>query len=534
MGLNKGVKVTGGINISNIIYGTDDSISRRDPYQLILSGNMNLNFFGYDAPFSFTYSNSQRSYTQPFNRFSFTPKYKWIKAYIGQTSMTFSPYTLSGHAFKGAGLELTPGNWRFALMGGQLKKAIKYDPLTELYSQPSFRRMGYGLKFGYEKASAGVTVNLFTAKDDIYSIGEITENIQVHPMQNVAMGLSAHASVLKHFIFEGEYSFSILNSDTRFESVKEDSAKTVNLFEASSAGNRRFDAYSAGAGYQSTLVGIMLKYERVAPDYQSLGAYYFNNDLENFTIAPSLRLAGGKFSLNGNIGLQRNNLDKLRESTTTRFAGAGNMALGISDKLNLTLNYSNFSTYTNVRPQDDPFFRNNMDTLNFYQVSNQAGMTMNYTFGSQEEPGNLMLFTTFQQAHEAGSASASDFVTANTSYTRFLNSSGISISFLYNINSSRSPDLRSFYHGPGVSVSKVYKDKNTRVSANSNFNMTRMNGLKGSPVLATGININFSPQKTKEGRHSLIGTMSWIQRFRTEKQTARHEITATVNYSYTF
>lgn len=533
MGLKKGIKVTGGLNISNIIYSTNDSLSRRDPYQLILSGNVNLNIFGYDAPFSFTYSNSQRSYTQPFNRLSFTPRYKWIKAYIGQTSMTFSPYTLSGHSFKGAGLELSPGSWRFAIMGGQLKRAVKYDPLTFSYTQPSFRRMGYGVKLGYEKAASGITVNLFTAKDDKFSIGENPGNLQIHPMENIALGISAHTLVLKHFMIDGEYSISILNSDTRFETGY-DSVQTLKSLELSSIGTRRFDACSAGAGYQSSYGGLMLKYERVAPDYQSLGAYYFNNDMENFTVAPSLRLLDGKFSLNGNLGLQRNNLDKMRESTTKRFAGAGNMSLNISEKLNMTFNYSNFSSYTNVRPQEDPFFRNNMDTLNFYQVSNQAGMSMNYSFGSQEMPGSLMFFTTFQKAREAGAAPAFDFITANASYTRVLNSSGVSVSVLYSINSSGSADLKSCYQGPGVSLSKSFKDRNVRVSANSNFNLTKMNGIKGSPVIATGININYSPRKTNEGRHNLTGNLSWVQRFRSEMQASRREITGTINYSYNF
>ncbi len=534
MGLNKGIKATGGVNISNILYGTNDTLNRRDPYQLILSGNLNLNLFGYDVPFSFTYSNSQRSYTQPFNRFSLTPRYKWIKAYIGQTSMTFSPYTLAGHAFMGAGLELTPGNWRFAIMGGQLKKPVKYDALTASNLQPAFRRMGYGVKFGYEKAASGIIVNLFTAKDDRNSIGDSPADLQVHPMQNVAMGLSAHTSVFRHFIFEGEYSLSIFNSDTRFESLRDDSVKTTGLFEGSTPGTRKFDAYSAGAGYQSSVGGIMLKYERVSPDYQSLGAYYFNNDLENLGIAPSLRLFDGRFSLNGNLGIQRNNLDRLRESTTQRFAGAGNMTLNVSEKLNLTFNYSNFSTYTNVRPVDDPFFRNTMDTLNFYQVSNQAGSTVNYSFGNKEAPSNFMLLTSFQKAREAGSGPASDFITANVSYTKVLSGSGTAISLLYNINSSGSSDLKSLYQGPGFSLSKAFKEKNIRVSGNSNYNMTRMNDIKGSPVLATGININYSPQKTKEAKHYVTGNLSWVQRFKSDIRSGRREITATVNYSYSF
>ncbi|HEX2970444.1 MAG TPA: hypothetical protein VHO46_15210 [Bacteroidales bacterium] len=535
LGIKKGIKVKGGVTVSNIFYNTNDTINRRDPYQLILSGNLNLNIFGYDAPLSFTYSNSQRSYTQPFNRLSFNPSYKWIKAYIGQTSMSFSPYTLSGHSFKGAGLELTPGNWRFAMMGGQLKRAIDYDPMASSNNELSYKRMGYGLKLGYEKGISGVIVNVFTAKDDENSITNIPEDVQLHPLQNLAMGLSAHTSLFGHISLEGEYSISVLNSDLRFGSQFYDSTGTAtNPSADNSAATRKFDAYSIGAGYQSQIAGIMLKYERVAPEYQSLGAYYFNNDLENMTVSPSVRLLEGRLSLNGNAGIQRNNLDNSRESTTKRFVGAANVSFTPGEKWNMTFNYSNFSTYTNMKPQDDPFFRNNMDSLNFYQVTNQAGGSVNYTFGEKESPANLMLMTSFQRASEANTPDKSDFLTANASYSQALKSADITISMLYNINSSDSPDLHSVYHGPGLLISKNLKERKIRASFNSNYNLNRMNGINGSPVLSSGININYSHQTTGEGNHNLTGGITLVNRFHSAIQNSRREITGTINYSYTF
>ena len=47
---------------------------------------------------------------------------KWIKTYAGWSTMNFSQYTFSGHRFLGGGVELTPKNWKIALMYGRLKK----------------------------------------------------------------------------------------------------------------------------------------------------------------------------------------------------------------------------------------------------------------------------------------------------------------------------------------------------------------------------------------------------------------------------
>ena len=145
----KGLKLSGGLNFANTFYAGSDSLIKRDPYVYYLTANLNLNTFGFDMPFSFSYSNTSKNYTQPFNRFQFAPKYKWAKLYVGSTSMNFSQYTLAGHQFSGAGVELTPGKWHIAGMYGRLLKPIEYDPLVNNISTVAYKRMGYGAKAGY-------------------------------------------------------------------------------------------------------------------------------------------------------------------------------------------------------------------------------------------------------------------------------------------------------------------------------------------------------------------------------------------------
>jgi hypothetical protein len=542
MGFKKGIKTTGGINLSNIFYHSSDTTARRDPYQFILSGNLNLNLFGYVTPFSFTYSNSQRSYTQPFNRLSFTPQYKWIKAYIGYTSMSFSPYTLSGHSFKGGGVELTPGSWRLALMAGQLKKAIEYDPLNESSSGASYKRMGYGIKVGYEKSKYSISANVFTAKDDENSIQHYTGSNFPQPKENIVLGVSGRTTVIDHISLEGEYALSVLTSNISQGSVQEDSTKTDSENDAipSQTGiKKKFDAYSFGIGYQTSPFGLMLRYERVAPDYQTLGAYYFNNDMENITLVPNLRLLEDRLALSGNAGLQRNNLDKSRESTTKRWVGAGNIVFTPSEKWNLSFNYSNFSTYTNMRPQTDPFYNNSMDSLNFYQVTNQMSGSVMYSFGKKEAPRTLMINTSYQKASEtnqgAQGKSSSGFTTANISYSQLMPKAGLSLAISYNLSASTAQDAKSVYQGPGINLSKMFMNKTLRAGLNSTYNQNVLNGKQESPVLSTGLNLGYSPKKTEEGKHSINFNLTMVQRFPSEIQKLRrNEVTGNLNYAFTF
>ena len=542
IGFRKGIKASGGVNLSNIFYTTNDSIARRDPYQFILNGNLNLNLFGYEAPFSFSLSNTQKSYTQPFNRINFSPKYKWIKLYLGTTSMSLSPYTLSGHTFKGAGIELSPGNWRFSLMAGQLKKAIEYDPLNSEINIPSYKRMGYGFKVGYEKGTSFISANIFSASDDPNSINQLPEEGSLHPMKNIAFGFSGSTSFLENFTLKGEYSFSLLNGDIRMPVLTDESQtdeSDIDPLSLQSPATRYFDAMSFGLGYQNSSFGLNLNYERISPDYQTLGGYYFNSDMENFTIAPAFRLLQGRLSLNANAGIQRNNLYKARESTSTRWVGAGTINYSPGGQWNISANYSNFSSYTKAKPLNDPFFKNELDSLNFYQITNQTGGSVNYTFGKNESPHTLILNTSFQKVNETGIDTIgklqSKYTSINVSYSHLFSNTGLLMSVSYNINSSNAPELISSYQGPSLLFSKTMLNKTIRFGINAAWNRNLISGNKMSQVISNGININYSPPKVLEGKQNISFNLNLLNRLQDHKNAKRkREVTANLNYSYTF
>ena len=139
--------MNGGISVSQIATIAPDNPDA-DPYALYLGGNLNFNAFGVvSVPLSFAYTNQQlsKSVSLPFNRFSVSPSYKWVKVHAGYTSMQFSPYSLAGHEMFGGGVELTPDNgFRISAIFGRLKKA-------DMEIDPSFRRMGGGLSVEYKR-----------------------------------------------------------------------------------------------------------------------------------------------------------------------------------------------------------------------------------------------------------------------------------------------------------------------------------------------------------------------------------------------
>jgi hypothetical protein len=66
--------VNGSFNLNAVGYKAFGMDQRRDPLNWFLTGNLNFTLFGYSAPFSFSYSNTSKTFSQPFNQFHFAPQ----------------------------------------------------------------------------------------------------------------------------------------------------------------------------------------------------------------------------------------------------------------------------------------------------------------------------------------------------------------------------------------------------------------------------------------------------------------------------
>ncbi len=83
IGKKNPLTISGGLSVNQIGYAVSGIESRRDPYSFYASGNVNFNLYGWSVPLTFTYSNQQGSFQQPFNQFGLHPTYKWITGHFG-------------------------------------------------------------------------------------------------------------------------------------------------------------------------------------------------------------------------------------------------------------------------------------------------------------------------------------------------------------------------------------------------------------------------------------------------------------------
>ena len=542
IGREKPFSFSGGLAFNQVFYASSGIDARRDPYNYIASGNLNLSLYGWTIPLTFTLSNRNSTFSQPFNQYSLHPTWKWITAHAGYTSMSFSPYTVNGHTFLGGAIDLAPeGNWKLSALHGRFLKAIGPDTATAHSPSPSFQRMGYGLKVSYGKGGNFVDLILFRAEDEAAS-ADIPDSIGVKPQQNLVTSLGAGTTLFKHFALKTEIAASAITKDTRTEKISHSHplAKAGKLFEPRLS-SAYYQALKMSLDYQKDAWIIGFAYERIDPGYSTLGAYYFNNDLENITLNGSAGVLRGKMNLTASTGIQHDNLDKTKVSTMRRMVGAVNLNYIPSKQFNLLASYSSFQTYTNIRSQFETINQltpyDNLDTLNFTQISRNASFSGTYTLpGAENRRQTINVNLTWQDAAdkqgEAAQTTGTRFYNINTGYAVALAPRNMNLAATFNTTINRGPFIQTQTMGPTASVTKTFFNRKFRTTLSSSYNNTYTNGIHVNAVATCRFNGAITVRKK---HHFNLSTVV-VKRTSRPEGAGRSftELTGTLGYRYNF
>lgn len=345
--------VTGALDMRVIGYQHKGIPARRSPLSWVISGSPTIALYGIRIPVSFTFSEQERSFSQPFNQFGLSPTYKWATLHAGYRNISFSPYTLAGHTMLGAGIELNPGKLRFGFMTGRLNRATAVDTTTGAVRPYSFSRFGTAVKVGYGTEKNYFDLSFLQAKDREKNIEINPDSARVRPAANAVLGTGFKVSILKNFQVFGDGGISLYTRDSRsdLEAEIDSSNKFLkslsDVFKVNGT-TEYYTAYNAGAGYTSKYFSLKLIYKYVDPNFQSMGAYFFQDDIRNLTLNPSFNALKGKLRFTGSIGIQKDNVKKQKNATTSRVIGLANLSWDINDKLGLDANYANFTS--NAQP----------------------------------------------------------------------------------------------------------------------------------------------------------------------------------------
>ncbi len=530
-------KLTGGVAANAIYYDGD---SNRDPFTYILSGNVNVNISDiYNIPFSFSYSNAKFQKNNPFsfNRLSLHPSYKWVTAHIGDVNMTFSPYTLNGHQFTGLGFDLSPGNkFKVSVMYGRLLKEREYEE-DNLNGVASYKRNGYGIKTSYKLEKGTIGAIFFKAKDEKSSLqNEIPIEKDIQPKENVVISVDGNYTLTKEINIKGEVAVSALTEDVR---VGKENSGFLDFLLNTNVSTQYYKAYNFNIDYQFGKGLIGLGYERIDPNYKTLGGYYFNNDLENITVNASQRIFKEKLGVTVNAGLQKDDLDGDKTSQLRRLVFSLNANYNASEKLNVTAGYSSFQSFTNIKNQFDYInevsqIENELDKANISQISQNSNLNVNYVLtNTQQKRENINVGLTFQNAvneieNKAEEKDESSFYNGNIVYTIAYPNNNLTLSGALNGSYSKLPQNKGIIAGPTVSASKAYLNKKLKLTSAVSYNQSINNGTKQGEI----INLRLGARYVYKKRHNFNLTV--LNQYRKSLSKSRKDLTITFGYNYAF
>jgi hypothetical protein len=556
--LKKGIKVTGMAGANFVYYSANGIEGRNIPFNTLFTGNLNVDLFGkIKMPVMFSLSNQNINWShpfdkryqfiQPFNRFVFKPTYKGLTLHVGVCALNFSPYTLAGHRYEGVGLEFRPKEKPFfiALMLGNLKRAVRIDSAYQTPNNiPSYKRSGAGLQVGYRKKEDKVEFIFFTAADKLASLPYSLDRLGVMPEQNAVVSVKGAKSLRKKWLVESEIAVSGITFDSRAQET--DTRQLLNSYLGVLPVRNTTDYKKALRGavtYRGKTFNSGIEYTRIDPGYRTLGAYYFANDLETYAGKFASQLLQGKLSVSANLGLQQDNVQKQKLKTLKRWVGATNITYIPTERVNLTASYSNFTSFSNLRPVYDylrqvtPYQA--LDTLNFRQINQNimAGLNILLPASSEDVSQNAGINVVLQRGSDSqGSAPTKNNLT-NTSldYSYGVKSKKLNLSASLYHSSSDIGGINADQWGPSLGLSKrIGKGEGPqwKLMCNSSYSLGKMDGVSQKMLNArAGVSAGVSKQL------HLNGNLIYLNR--TNVSTERSipsfsEFTGTVGVLYNF
>lgn len=493
---------------------------------------LTASLYGWNLPFSATYSNASLRWQQPFNRLSLQPSWKWIRIYLGDASMNFSPYSLNGHQFTGAGTELEPagGKWKISVMGGRLLRQTFPDTLHGL---PGVRqRMGYGLAGEYHQEKFSFGAGIFYASDEKNNRAQAPDSLLESPAENLVFHFRGTAGFIENLQVQYEYAVSFFTPDRRGPELKPDILYPMEFRN----GSARYNAFKTGATYTTGIGSIGLSAERVDPGYKTLGAYYHLNDFENYTFRYAGAALQKKLTWSVSSGWQYDNLARQKRSTSRRLLHHLNMTYIPSDALQVNITYSDFSRYMYLRPAQeylssiDPW--KEADTLHYRQVTGTWGG--NAFWQKEDRAGNRhqVSFTYSRNISREQSAdtlsSRGRFVSASGGYTFTKPGNALSCSTIIQYNNSQTGEISSAYLGPAFSLRKSLAGKKIQAYSIFSYNKTWQDKEKTGHVLTGRGGIS-----CRQKSHTFDLTLGTAWRT-TAEHPNRKEFTVDFSYRYSF
>ncbi len=474
------LSVNGQLGASMVFYNVEGRDANRPAFSWMLIGNPVLTIYGITFPFSFTVSEQERSFQQPFNRFGVSPSYKWAKLHLGYRNVSFSKYTLGGHTILGAGGEFSPGKFRIGVMYGQLLRPVPFNSIQYSQTQqiPAYRRNGLAFRFGYGTATNSADVIIFRGTDVAGSIADTSQLLL--PGSNTVISFLTHQKLLKDFVFDLEFANSIYTEDKRLDGEPGITLlPLINKLIETNISTISSNAIDASFGYDTKPFDLKVRFRQIDPGFRSMGTYFMQSNVRNITIEPSVSLAADKYVIAGSLGFQRDNLKESLAHQTNRTIGSVRVSANPVKWYRADINFSNYDIdqKAGLNPLDP------LSTINqISQTTSNISLIQNLSFNSKSLSQNVMLTLNDQVMtdHVSNTGNTYKTLVAMGSYIIGYIPLKINMALTYSYSTFDMPSMVSTFHGPAATLSaSLLKSRISIAVAGSRLSNILDNNLSG-------------------------------------------------------
>ncbi len=514
------ITIGGNIAFNDNLEFLSDSVSN----YYCLSGGLSTKFFGVvDVPVSFAYTNNQltKNLALPFNRFSLNPSYKEYTLYVGYNSMTFSKFTMNGHDYFGGGFGYA-GNGAIEVEAffGRLRKAVIPDSTT---TDAGYARLGGGFKINYKSDKYNISANVIKIKDRKNSVNfDNFPQQYIQPKDNIASSIAFETQLFGNLSVSGEYAVSSMQE---IGQSTEESPKSKNVV---------YQAIEANLAYSTSIGSIGVSYNRLPPDYETLGGYYFSEDEEQISLNIATTIAE-KYQLSGNFGYRHDNIDNQQLTTNKSFAYSLNLSANSIERLSLSAGINNDQSYVNLKDNLEQLTQmsdfEDLDTNEYSRLNLTTNFSANYTMKENEILSNNF-YTSFS-FNTTSDKQRYDTTNANSRiYNLNLGTNSVlkvpKISVGTNIGLSKTDSYSQCYKMLTLtgSLSKTF---NSGLSLSGAYTYA---GTKSDTLQSSVTNIRTTASYALFKKHNLGLTFCYIHN--PMSNGIEHRYTLSVNYNYGF
>lgn len=497
IGKQKPFTISGVFGVGLGTYNSSGIDPRERSFSYLFNGAPVISIYGVSFPFSVVISDQHRGFRQPFNQYGISPQYKWITVHAGWQSISWSPFTLAGYNFLGGGVELNPGKLRFGFIYGRFNKAVEADPTQPLsfLQVPTYKRNGYSAKIGYGTERNHVDVTFLDAKDDANSLPKPLTFTSVMPGANMVLGISSKFAFLHHFTWDVDAAGSIYTRNIMADTLANltlDKLSFIKSFLPINSSSQLLTAIETHVGYQNKNYNARVQYRRIDPDYKSMGAYYFETDVANYTVEGGISLLKNQMQVNGSLGFQNDNLMHDKVVTSHRNISS----LGVSYN---TAKYGADVRYSNYGVTQDRGLNPLIDTFRVARTNYNFNGLLRYTIANEQLSNSFILVGNIQSLADLNRFTAAqnktNSKTGNLMYQLTFLKAAFGLSANYSYTVADIAIMHTIIYGPSIGVNKTLQKGLINLSANVGFQQ-QQNNYKNAGTVVNGI-LNGSYRITK-------------------------------------